>query len=357
MLRDLNVSLEPVNPAEPTSPDWDSFLLRTPEGQFQQSTAWAAAKAFEGWQAARTELREDNVILGGFQLLYRRRRGAKIGYVSKGPVQAEAKPGLRERLQLLLKQTAGQLRLAALVVQPPDRALNFWNGAAGFEPNVVLDIIEATQIIDLADRSPDSLWADLSTGTQRKIRRAQNRGVKIHEGTIQDVPAFFNLMLATCRRQQVKPNPASIDQIYRLWNHLGAGDHVRLTFAAVGENPVSAQIVLHFGDTASLWKVGWSGDHPEACPNHLLRWESIKYAAEAGAKRYDFMSFPVDAAKAALLAGAPFPDLEKTRQWFHIGFGGKPVLLPPARLYLPSKPARLTYRFFCALRGSFRNRR
>lgn len=356
MLRDLNVSLEPVNPAEPTSRDWDEFLLGTPEGQFQQSTAWAAAKALEGWQAARAELRQEDEILGGFQLLYKRRRGVKIGYVSKGPVEAGPEPGLRERLQRLLKEAVRELGLAALVVQPPDQALNFWKCALGFQPNVVLDIIEATQIIDLDDRDLDSLWSDLSTGTQRKIRRAQNHGVKIREGTIQDVPAFFNLMLATCRRQQVEANPSSIDQIYRLWTHLGASDHVRLTFAAVGENPVSAQIVLHFGDTAYLWKVGWSGDHPEACPNHLLRWESIKFAAEAGFKRYDFMSFPVEGAR-ALLAGAPFPDLEKTRQWFHIGFGGKPVLLPPARVYLSSKPARLAYRCLCALWGPFKNRR
>ena len=67
-------------------PVWDAFLLGTPLGQFQQSSAWARVKRLEGWRATRFMVTAGERIVTGFQILWKTRFGLRFGYVSKGPV-------------------------------------------------------------------------------------------------------------------------------------------------------------------------------------------------------------------------------------------------------------------------------
>src|SRR5689334_11430067 len=84
--------------------DWDTFLQRSPLGQFQQSSIWAQAKASEGWSPVRILLTVGQNLVGGFQLLWKRSRLGRIGYVSKGPVVTPGHPGLAEFAADLLLQ-------------------------------------------------------------------------------------------------------------------------------------------------------------------------------------------------------------------------------------------------------------
>ena len=68
---------------------WDEFLGSSPRGQFQQSTGWAQVKAREGWSAVREYLDPTAPRSGGFQLLWKKSRLGRVGYVSKGPVLPE----------------------------------------------------------------------------------------------------------------------------------------------------------------------------------------------------------------------------------------------------------------------------
>src|SRR5262245_2550759 len=79
------------------NPDWDEYLLAHPCGQFQQSTLWARVKAAEGWSVARIELRQAGRLAGGAQILHRRSRLGRFGYVAKGPIVSDAS-GMRQML-------------------------------------------------------------------------------------------------------------------------------------------------------------------------------------------------------------------------------------------------------------------
>ena len=69
--------------------DWDEFLCSCPKGEYQQSSSWAQFKRMDGWQTCRVIARKAGAIAGGFQLLWKKRKGCKVGYVSRGPVVDE----------------------------------------------------------------------------------------------------------------------------------------------------------------------------------------------------------------------------------------------------------------------------
>src|SRR5262245_2268685 len=71
---------------EAGAPAWDNFLRGTDLGQFQQSSLWAQAKQVDGWQSLRLILEQEQRIVGGFQILWRRTRFGRVGYIIKGPV-------------------------------------------------------------------------------------------------------------------------------------------------------------------------------------------------------------------------------------------------------------------------------
>ena len=50
-------------------PEWDRFLEYHPNGQYQQSSAWAEYKRGEGWHVSRGIIRKSESLVGGFQLL------------------------------------------------------------------------------------------------------------------------------------------------------------------------------------------------------------------------------------------------------------------------------------------------
>src|SRR5690242_12917165 len=66
--------------------DWDAFLLSTPLGQFQQSSAWARVKALENWRATRFIMTSEGAPVAGCQVLWKTKLGLRFGYISKGPV-------------------------------------------------------------------------------------------------------------------------------------------------------------------------------------------------------------------------------------------------------------------------------
>ena len=58
-------------------------------------------------------------------------------------------------------------------------------------------VISGGRVVDPAS-GMDAIGAHIRRSTWAEIRKAQKRGITIREGGEKDVPAFFQLMLATC---------------------------------------------------------------------------------------------------------------------------------------------------------------
>lgn len=176
------------------------------------------------------------------------------------------------------------------------------------------------------------------------IRQAQRKGVVLREGGEADIPLFFELMRQTCIRQRVAPNPGSEAEVRRIWRAFQSGGRFRMAFAEHEGKVLATLTAIRFGDRVSLWKKGWTSESSDLRPNHLLYYDALCWAQREGAKICDFYSLRRDIAE-ALLAGRPLTEAQsRSRDRFHLGFGGRPVLLPPAYIHFRSPVLRVAYR-------------
>ncbi len=330
-------------------PAWDDFLAHTPHGHVQQSSVWARSKQVEGWRPVRILLRNAGAmpreISGGFQILARQSRFGRIGYIAKGPALAGNEPALVEACfdNLLLTVKAEGIR--ALIVQPPDETDLKPNvfPRYGFLPNRLKTVISATLLIDVGCPMADIL-ARMRRTTLLELKRARKRGVTIREGTEQDLGTFFSLMLETCKRQESSPSPASEAALRQVWEAFRPQNRLRLTLAEFGGQPIAGAICLLFGNRVSFWKKGWSGAHRDKHPNQMVMFDAIEWSQKNGFKLFDCLGMTRGTAE-SLLAGKELTEEQKhERDFFLLGYGGRPVLLPESWIYIPNQLARFAYK-------------
>ena len=326
-------------------PWWDDFLRNTPCGQYQQSSLWAEFKAGEGWNQHRVVITGADGITGGFQILWKKRGPIRIGYVSKGPVADPKLPALRPGLTRLLAQTVRDLGLDALIAQTPDEAPtddDAGEETSGFIQSNPMDVIEATYLVDVT--------ADMETVRQRMyrtlrqgVRKARERGMVVRPGTEADLPLFFTLMSATCRRQNSAPNPPSLDSLRRLWHVFMRNGSIEMAFAHHDGRDVAGRINLNFGHRVTQWKKGWDGTHHDWHPNELLADHALEWAHVHGYHLCDFSAINRHTA-VHIMAGRPIDaSMARSRDMFNLRLGGFPRLLPRARLFLPNSILRWAY--------------
>jgi len=339
-------------------PLWDDFLRGTPRGQYQQSSLWAEYKATEGWTPHRIILTGPGGIVGGFQILWKKTRLGRIGYLSKGPVAHPESAVLVRQLGALLVDVAGKLRLTALNVQLPDETRIETGLAAetgGIRSNP-MGVIEATYLVDVRPEM-EVLRSKMSPSLRRNIRRAKKERMVVREGTAADIPRFFQLMAATCQRQETAPNPPSEEAVRRLWEIFSPTKSIRMTFAECGDGSPAAKLCLHFGDRVTLWKKGWDGSLGQLHPNELLEDEALEWAHAHGYRICDFCSLDRIAA-ARILGGKPaVGESLSSRDEYHLRFGGFPQLLPPSLMLIPNPLLRWGFRNVYARLERRRHRR
>jgi hypothetical protein len=326
-------------------PSWDEFLMKTPSGQFQQSSMWARVKEVDGWENLRVVAAIDDAIVGGFQILWRQTRLGRIGYVSKGPLAVPEAQTLLERLVGLMCDQARENKIHALICQPPDesRITSDILDRRRFIRSNPMGVIENTLLVDVS-HGPDAIDRRMSKkDSLRKVRIARQSGIAIREGTIDDVPLFFSLMSSTCNRQGVKPNPPTKEALQQLWLAFTEHDCLHMTFAEYNGEAVAGNLDIAFGKKVSLWKKGWNFKHADRYPNDLLYYESLHWACRNNYDHCDIGAFDRDLAD-AMQNGTPLTNAQKkSPNVFHLRFGGTPKILPPARIWIANPILRFGF--------------
>jgi hypothetical protein len=326
-------------------PYWDDFLKATPLGHFQQSSLWARAKDIEGWRPVRMILTLDGQIAGGFQILTRHTRFGLIGYVSKGPVVIKKEDALLDFMTELVVSTVKANHLKALILQSPDQSIidDSILTRHRFLPNHLVDVVSATLIVDTAC-SMDEIMSRMRRTTMLELKRSQKRGIKIREGGEQDIKTFFRLMTTTCKRQQTSPSPATESAMLEIWKAFHPTGRIRLSVAEYETGPVAAAVCLCFGERVTFWKKGWSGEHRERHPNQMVMFDAIRWSQSQGYKFFDCAAMNHDTA-VNLLNGKPLSETQKkARDFFLLGYGGTPTLLPESKVYISNPALRFMYR-------------
>ncbi len=177
---------------------------------------------------------------------------------------------------------------------------------------------------------------------------AQKRGTTVREGGEPDLGTFFHLMVDTCRRQQTPPNPATVASVRQIWASFHPRGRFRLTLAEYEGEAVAGALCLCFGNRMTIWKKGWSGRHHERKPNHLIMFEALTWAHRRGYQLLDCVGMSREIAETVLGNRPLSEDQKRDRASFFLGFGGRPVLLPDARIYVRNPLARISYRLAIA---------
>jgi len=325
---------------------WDGFLESTPFGQFQQGSAWAQYKQSQNWCVFRVVLTVDDRVVGGFQILWKPTRFGRIGYASKGPVLQAEDPDLVAFIVRLLQVQAAKLRLQALVVQPPDFSVLTAEQLrrARFRGAEIMNVIDASWMIDLSGESAGSV-ASFSQNARNHIRRAERVGTFVREGGGHEAADFFRLMASTCEHQGVAPNPPTPEAVQALWTAMSRRGNARLTFAECDGQLTTGLLCVLFGSRCSLFKVGWNRNHANWYPNELQTCEALAWAKSNGFLLADWVGISRRAAKAAL-ENRNFEDAGiRSADVFKAKFGGGPVLLPAASVWMSNPLLRYGYRF------------
>jgi lipid II:glycine glycyltransferase (peptidoglycan interpeptide bridge formation enzyme) len=326
--------------------EWDAFVTRVPNGHHVQTSLWARVKNVLGWQVARVVVAEHEEIVGGGQLLIRSAgRVGKVGYVTKGPLNNSGDDRLTEWLIHRLCQLGKTYHLRYLAIQPPndDYDMAILLDKAKFKPSWIEVAATASILIDLT-QDLEILNQNLKRQTRQNIRRSQRMEIKVREGTEGDLDTFYRVHVSTSERQQFVPYPK--EYFATMWQSLGSIGCISMIVSEYRGNPVSALLLVPFGNTVIAKTFGWSGEHGDLRPNEAVFWGAIRWSKEHGYHCFDMEGIDPAGAKVVLNHQSLPEELRNTPDFFKSGFGGQVVLYPPAYDYVYNPVLRSLYRIF-----------
>jgi peptidoglycan pentaglycine glycine transferase (the first glycine) len=169
---------------------------------------------------------------------------------------------------------------AAFVRELINRGWRFSDDQVQFRNTVELDL----------ERPEEDILAAMKQKTRYNIRLAGRKEITIRQGTPADFPTIVELYRQTAERDAFSIRPAG----YYLdaWQSFYDAGLAQPFLAEYQGKALAAVLLVHFGGRA-IYMYGASTDEErQRMPNHLLQWESIRYAKAQGCRVYDFWGAP-----------------------------------------------------------------
>jgi lipid II:glycine glycyltransferase (peptidoglycan interpeptide bridge formation enzyme) len=309
-----------------TAAEHVAFNRTQPSVSFLQTPAWGAVKTewraeSLGWFSA------DSTQIGAGLVLYRQLPRIKrfLAYLPEGPtidwaaddiadwlaplaahVKAEGAFGVRIGAPLVARRwhaetvkaaiadprvgrlsqampdavnhDAGRLRnqLRELGWRPPPDEEGF---AAG-QPRFVFQL-------PLAGKTPDDLLRGMNQLWRRNIKKAERAGVKVEQGSVDDLPEFHRLYVETAERDGFTPRPLSYFETMFAALNGEDPDRIRLYLARHDDDLVAATTWVRVGQHAWYTYGASSTAKREVRGSNATQWRMLTDALAAGASVYD----------------------------------------------------------------------
>lgn len=319
---------------------WDE-LARAARASYHQTSAWSRAKATSGWETRRVVVQgPDGSAQAGAQLLLKGPRGARVGYLPRGPF---CRPGREELLRDVLAGLPGvcrSLNVRYLVMVPPYGSGGRCHGSPELgwvpAPPFTHPHTEATTVVDLG-ADDDVLLRSMTGKTRRNVQLAVRRGVDVVQGQRADLAELHAVLTSTGGRQGFAVPP--LEQFQRVWDALHPSGSLQLFLVRRDGQPVSAGLWITHDETVTFWRGGWTGNHGRDSPNQGMHWGVMRWAREHGFRAYDLEGVSRESADLVLAGGSR--DVPDSVDAFKLGFGGRVEVSPPAQALAPSRLGRL----------------
>lgn len=310
---------------------WDRFVEATPGGHHVQTGSWAMLKEMHNWRVLRATLTNGQGLVAGAQFLVKRLPvHGKVAYIAQGPV---IRAGVAmESVMHMIDMALHEADIDVVFIIPSHHQGAFVEHlhANGLVPHNIPLLPRATTIINL-EPDLEMILNNMKSKTRYNIRYAERKGITVTEGGVDRLTGFYEMLQKTGERNTFTPE--SLDYYERMYDLFTDRRNLRLIFAEYENQPVSAILLIAFGDTVVYKRGGWTGEHGNLRPNEALHWDAIRWAKEKGFRYYDLEGISEDVARAAL-AGEELPeDAMNSYSRFKLGFGGDVVILPKTYVY------------------------
>ncbi|MBI4035604.1 peptidoglycan bridge formation glycyltransferase FemA/FemB family protein [Candidatus Daviesbacteria bacterium] len=276
-----------------------------------QSWEWGEFRKQMGLPVLRYGIFENGKLKTAFQLtLHKIPFTSKVvGYLPKGPFPDK-------QFAQALKEIGKKHNCAFIKVEPDieiDNAqLKIDNS---FHASLKPLFTKYNFILDLT-KPEEELLKNMNQKTRYNIKVAQKREVKVEERTDEEAfEIYLKLYFETTNRQGFHGHNANYHR--RVWQTLKMAGMARLLIAFYQKEPLTAWMLLNFGNTLYYPYGGSSKAHPEVMANNLVAWEAIKLGKKLNLKQFDMW-------------GALGPDANPKDPWFGFhkfkqGYGGRLV--------------------------------
>jgi lipid II:glycine glycyltransferase (peptidoglycan interpeptide bridge formation enzyme) len=339
---------------DPPSAEWETFVETHPQSHMLQCAAWGELKSAFGWQAERVGLRSGERLTACALVLYRRLPlGFQLAYVPKGPlVDPDDETACRTLFDALHRHCRAR-RAVLLKIEPEqweETRADPWTRALlrhGFVPSVQSIQPRRTILVDLSGDEA-AILKRMKSKTRYNIRLAGRKGILVHEGGTDDLPAFTRMMAATSERNAFGVHtPAYYERAFAAF---APQDMVHLFMATFEGQPVAGVMVFACGSRAWYAYGASSNEHRNKMPTYAVQWAAIRWARARRCHSYDLYGVP-DADEETLEAGFQG---RSDGLWgvyrFKRGFGGQLVRSVGALDYVYNRPLYWLYRRALALR-------
>ncbi len=263
-------------------------------------------------------------------------------YIPKGPLLACNQGYLADLVVKEIVQISQNCHAQLLAVQPPntDTVITARLPSLGFSPSILELAPTASVVLDLA-LPIEGILANMKRQTRQNIKRSARDGITTREGGFEDLHRFYNLHYATSQRQRFIPYTE--DYYVQMWKIFSRSKMIALILAEFNGEPISALLLIPFGDTVIAKILGWSGYHARRRPNDAVFWSAIQWSQSKGYRWFDFEGIEFETARRVLSGRKLLEDMKHSPDFIKLGYGGQVVLFPKAFERLPNPFLRWTY--------------
>jgi lipid II:glycine glycyltransferase (peptidoglycan interpeptide bridge formation enzyme) len=290
--------------------NWNVALHAFPTAHILQTWEWGHFKhVTTGWQPLRWAFQRDNQTVALISLGVRKIGPLQLMYAPKGFVCDPSRPDIAAEVLAHLETYARHRPTVWLKIDPdivtatglphtdedsPDPHGQAWQTllqGRGWKFSADQVQFRNTICIDLT-KDEDTLLAEMSQNTRRKVRTAEKKGVTIREATLADLPILYNLYQTTGERDHFLIRPFSYYE--KAWRDFMQAGLAHALIAEHEGTPIAHVILFHFGRKCWYFYGASSNEARDTMPNYALQWAAMRWAKAHGYTVYDMWGAPND---------------------------------------------------------------
>lgn len=280
----------------------DEYVKAHEKCHFEQTSSWGKVKNYDNWVGMICRDGGSKEIKGVMCILVSKINHTNYYrlYAPRGPIFDDGDFDTFKELIDAAREYAAKTNAIVLKIDPmiseEDKDFLALTEKMGFTVNKATDFSlsnpRVAYVTDIRGLTHDELMLKFHRTLRYHVRSAEKKGVTLRMGTVEDLPAFYNMMSQTGNKDGFKPHSMEYYKAY-LTKLEGAGFYI----AEEDGVPVAATMTAEMGNR--MWYMYGCSDqsHLNNHPNEFLQWKMQCHAIDMGYDWFDLRGvegYPVE---------------------------------------------------------------